>query len=108
MKREIIVNGRVYPAKEITFNTICDFEDMGIPMAEIESKSTMLIRAYTAMCMGKKPEQAGSELEQHVLNGGSFDEVADVLRQAIEESGFFQALSKRAETKDSESQTETK
>lgn len=107
MQKEIVINGKVYPTKEITFNTVCQFEDMGIPMSEIEAKSIMFVRAYAAMCMDKKADQAGDEIEKHVMNGGSIDELADVLHQAVEESGFFQALSKRAETADSESQTET-
>lgn len=107
MQKEIVINGKAYPTKEITFNTVCQFEDMGIPMSEIEAKSIMFVRAYAAMCMDKKADQAGDEIEKHVMNGGSMDELADVLRQAVEESGFFQALSKRAETADSESQTET-
>ena len=107
MQKEIVINGKMYPTKEITFNTVCQFEDMGIPMSEIEAKSIMFVRAYAAMCMDKKADQAGDEIEKHVLNGGSIDELADVLRQAVEESGFFQTLSKRAETTDSESQTET-
>jgi len=59
------------------------------------------------MCMGVKADQAGEEIEKHILNGGTMEEIADVLRQAVEESGFFQALSKRAETADSKGQTET-
>lgn len=107
MQKEIVINGKAYPTKEITFNTVCQFEDMGIPMSEIEAKSIMFVRAYAAMCMDKKADQAGDEIEKHVMNGGSIDELADVLRQAVEESGFFRAMSKRAETADSESQTET-
>lgn len=104
MKRNIIINGRVYPAAEVTFNTVCEFEDMGVPMPEIEKKSVMLLRAYVAICMGKKAAEAGAEIEQHVVNGGSFDDIASALTEAIEESGFFQALSKGAEETDSESQ----
>lgn len=107
MQKEIVINGKSYPAKEITFNSVCQFEGMGIPMSEIEEKSIMFIRAYAAMCMGKKVDQAGEEIEKHIMNGGSMDDIASVLRQAVEESGFFQALSKRAETEDSQSEEET-
>lgn len=106
MKRNVVINGRVYPTVEVTFNTICEFEDMGVPMAEIEKKSVMLLRAYAALCMGKKAADAGAEIEQHIVNGGSFDDIAAALTEAIEESGFFQALSKRAEETDSEGQTQ--
>lgn len=107
MQERIVINGKGYPTKEITFNTVCQFEDMGVPMSDIEAKSIMFIRAYAAMCMGVKADQAGEEIEKHILNGGTMEELADVLRQAVEESGFFQALSKRAETADSKVQTET-
>ena len=106
MQKEIVINRKAYPAKEITFNTVCQFEDMGVPMSEIENKSIMFIRAYAAMCMGKKADQAGEEIERHIMNGGSMEDLAEVLHQAVEESGFFQALSKRAETADSESKKE--
>ena len=106
MQERIVINGKGYPTKEITFNTVCQFEDMGVPMSDIEAKSIMFIRAYAAMCMGVKADQAGEEIEKHILNGGTMEELADVLRQAVEESGFFQALSKRAETADSESKKE--
>lgn len=106
MKKEIVINDKVYPAKEITFNSVCQFESMGIPMSEIEDKSIMFIRAYAAMCMDKKADQAGEEIEKHILNGGSMDDIAEVLREAVEESGFFQALSKRAEKENSESKKE--
>lgn len=89
MKKEITINGHIYPTKEITFNTVCQFEEMGIPMAEIEEKSIMFIRAYAAMCMGKKADQAGEEIEKHIINGGSMDDIAEVLKEAVEESGFF-------------------
>lgn len=108
MKQEITINGHIYPTKEITFNTVCRFEEMGIPMAEIEEKSIMFIRAYAAMCMGKKADQAGEEIENHIINGGSMDDIAEVLKEAVEESGFFQALSKRAAETDSQSETEAK
>ena len=68
MKKEITINGHIYPTKEITFNTVCQFEEMGIPMAEIEEKSIMFIRAYAAMCMGKKADQAGEEIENFRLS----------------------------------------
>lgn len=107
MKKEIVINGRVYPTREITFNAICQLEDMGIPMADVENKSLSFVRAYAAMCMGKKAEQAGEELEAHVLGGGSVEDITSILGEAIEESGFFQALSARAKETDSESKEQT-
>lgn len=103
MRKEIVINRKVYPACEITFNAICQLEDMGISLADMENKSLSLIRAYAAMCMNAKAEQAGAEIEAHILGGGSMEDIAATLGEAIEESGFFQALSQRAQETDGES-----
>nr|DAE40882.1 MAG TPA: tail assembly chaperone protein [Caudoviricetes sp.] len=105
MRKTITINGKVYSTKEITFNSICEFEEMGVSMSDIEEKSMMFVRGYAAMCMGKKAEQAGQEIEAHILGGGDMGEITEALKEAVEESGFFQALSKRAKEKDAESQT---
>jgi len=41
MQERIVINGKGYPTKEITFNTVCQFEDIGVPMSDIEAKSIM-------------------------------------------------------------------
>lgn len=104
--RTVTINGNSYPAKDITFNTVCEFEDMGIKLSELEKKSTMLLRAYAAVCMGCDADKAGAELGAHIMSGGDLKEVAEALNKAIEESDFFQALAKRtAETNGESTQT---
>lgn len=104
--KKITLNGKSYPAEEVTFNTICKFEDMGVQMSEIGKKSITLIRAYVAACMDCDAETAGKEIESHIVAGGDLESITAALNHAIEESGFFQALSKRAEEKSSESAEE--
>lgn len=106
MERTITINGKLYPAKEVTFNTVCQFEDMGIQMSEIDKKSVMLVRAYAAVCMNCDSDKAGNEIEQHIIGGGTLEEIAGAMNKAIEDSGFFQALSKRAKETDSEGKAE--
>lgn len=101
--RIVTINGKTYPAKEITFNTVCEFEDMGVKLSELEKKSTMLLRAYAAVCMGCDANAAGAELGAHIMGGGDLKDIAEALNKAIEESDFFQALAKRAEEKNGES-----
>lgn len=100
--KKLVINGKEYPASEITFNTVCQFEDMGVQLSEIEKKSIMLLRAYVAVCMNCDAEAAGKELEAHIVNGGDLKDISSALNKAVEESGFFQALAKRAEEKNSE------
>lgn len=105
MKNKVTINGKSYPAKEITFNAVCQFEDMGVQLTEIEKKSIMLLRAYAAVCMNCDAEKAGAELEAHITSGGDLKDLSGALSAAVEESGFFQALSKRAEEADGKSET---
>ena len=40
-------------------------------------------------------EKAGREIEMHIQNGGSIEEILKIINEAIKESGFFQSLSKK-------------
>ena len=45
------VNGKEYRAKEFDFNLMCDFEDMGISIADMSKKPMAVVRAYFALCV---------------------------------------------------------
>ena len=97
------VNGKEYRAKAFDFNLMCDFEDMGISLADMTSKPMAVIRAYFSLCTGKGKEFAGKEMEQHIVNGGSFDDVIIAMNEEMEKSDFFRNLNKTEETEIAES-----
>lgn len=97
MRKTIVVNGRVLTPAEMTFNNVCRMEELGAPITDAENRSMNFLRAYLAVCLGSNAEVAGAELEAHVLGGGSMTELSEVLAEAMDESDFFQALSKRTE-----------
>ena len=97
MVKTFVLNGNTYPVKDMGVNMLCDFEEMDISMGDMQKKSMSFIRAYIAMCMKETPERAGKEIEQHLVNGGTLDEIMDVIKTAMEESDFFRALSKNEE-----------
>jgi hypothetical protein len=96
MIKTFVLNGTTYPQKEMDYNMMCDLEDMGISMGDMQNKSMSFIRAYVSMCMGSDVKRAGREIENHITSGGSMDTLMDAIKGAIEDSGFFQALSKTA------------
>lgn len=98
MKNTFTVNGITYVAKPFDFNFMCDLEDYGVDITKIGEKPMTVVRAYLAMCMGGTVEDAGKQMEMHVVSGGSFEGVMDAMQKEMEESDFFQALSKTAET----------
>ena len=106
--RTFIINGKEYRAKEFDFNLMCDFEDMGISIADMDKKPMAVVRAYFALCTGRGKEFAGKEMEQHLINGGSFDDVVIAMNEEMEKSDFFRSLNKTAEAENGKSQSKAK
>ena len=89
------VNGKNYKFPELTFNAMCELEDMGVSLTDLEQKPMLTLRGFLALAMGSV-ETAGKELEAHIVNGGSLDELAKELTRAVNDSGFFRALATNA------------
>jgi hypothetical protein len=104
MTRTFTINGKLYQAREITFNTICELEDAGVSLTEIEQKPISTVRSYFAICLGGNKEYAGQEIEKHIINGGSLDEIMTAFREELADSDFFQALTKTANEEAAENQ----
>lgn len=100
------VNGTEYKAKPFDFNLVCDLEDMGISLEEMGNKKMSMVRAYFALCAGKGNEFAGKELNAHFVGGGKFEGVIEAMNKEMENSDFFQALNKTAETETATNKTE--
>ncbi len=93
-KGMITINGKKYTAKELDFNFLCILGEQGIEISEISKKILPTMRAYVAYCMNTDMDIAGSEINNHIINGGSFEELADIFNEKAEESDFFRALQK--------------
>ena len=100
------VNGTTYSAKPFTFNTVCDLEEMGVSMQDMQNKPMSVVRAYFAVCAGKGQDFAGEEIEKHVIAGGNFNDVIEAMSEEMDKSDFFRALQSR-ETNNSTEGTET-
>lgn len=102
------VNGKVYQSKEFTFGVIRQFEDYGLQMSEIQNKPMTMVSAYLSVC-GKMPlDKADEEINEHIINGGNFDDVMEVISEEMNNSRFFQALNKKSEETPKEVETKKK
>lgn len=96
-KKFITINNVKYPVKEFNFNLLCDLEDLGFSFEEIGTKPMSMVRAYAGICMNIDSQIAGKELEAHLINGGNFDEIMEVISTEMENSDFFRSINKTAE-----------
>jgi len=102
------VNNIEYTAKAFDFNLICDLEDMGITMQEASNKPMSMVRAYFALCTGRNREYAGKEMEKHLLNGGTFEDVMNAMSAEMEKSDFFRKITENAKEEVAENTKEKK
>ena len=108
MVKLFTVNGKSYRAKEFDFNLLCDLEEQGLRLEDIDKKPMSLIRTYLAFCANITKEQAGKEIENHLINGGEFNDVIETMSEAMNESGFFRSMRKTDETEeDAETSTQS-
>lgn len=92
--RTFTVNGKEYKSKEFDFNLICDLEDMGVSLEKASDKPMSMVRAYFGLCAGRGNEYAGKEMEEHIISGGSLEDVMNVMSEEMEKSDFFRNLNK--------------
>ena len=65
-----------------------------------------LIRTYLAFCGNITKEQAGKEIESHLINGGEFNDVVEAMSEEMQNSGFFRSMGKKTEAEDAETSTQ--
>lgn len=87
------VNGKKYVAKKFDFNLVCDLEDMGVALEEMDKKPLSMVRAYFGICSGLDKASAGTEIEGHMKSGGKFEELTEAMGKEMNESDFFRSLS---------------
>lgn len=104
--KNFVINGKTYAAKPITFNAICDLEDMGMPLEEIFDKKMKGIRVYLAYCGDMDVEAAGAEIEAHFMSGKNIADISNAMIEAVTESGFFHAFTAETEEEAQADETE--
>lgn len=85
------INGKDYNLGEITFKTMCDLENMGINVSNMMDKPMNTILAFATIAIGDK-QVAEREMNEHLINGGSFDSIVQSIQEAMNEAGFMKAV----------------
>lgn len=96
MKKTFTINGNKYEAREFDFDMVCDFDELGLDLDSMFRKQMASIRVYFSICAGISKEQAGKELNEHIMNGGKLNELIEVFKDSVMKSDFFRAISEGA------------
>ena len=102
------INGNEYKIPELNFNTMCMLEDMGLSLTEMDKKVLSTVRGFLALAMDGDYEKAGKEMEAHLASGGDLNDFMAEINKAVQNSGFFRALSKSQTAGNQQSQKEPK
>lgn len=89
------LNGKEIKIPEVNFEFMCKLEDAGLNISDFGKKPLNTVRAFIAVSTNDF-EGASKEIEEHLLNGGKLDELFAEISEAVQDSGFFQALGKTA------------
>lgn len=104
--RTFSINNKLYRAVPFDFNLVIDLQENGIEMSDIQKKPLSVLRIYLAKCGNFDTVVAGKELEAHLIGGGSFDALLEVVGKELDESDFFQHLFATTQTENQPSESE--
>ena len=99
------INNKNYEIPELTFRHSKLMEQMGLPLEGMMSRRYIFsaVSAFTAIVVPCDSEYADHLVEQHVMCGGSIEEIYKAYAEAVQKSGFFRKLLHLDEEKDQKS-----
>lgn len=96
----MIINGKEITAKPIDFNATIELNDLGGDIYSFGTKPLAALRAYLAYCEGVSAEEAGQEIEAHIVVGGDLSDLSAAFMKACDDSAFFKAMIAKAKAAD--------
>lgn len=88
------INQKTYQVPELNFRHSRLMEQMGVPVEGMMSRNYIfsIASAFTAIVAKCEPEYADYLIEQHILGGGTLEDIYRAYVAAIQESAFFRKL----------------
>lgn len=96
---KIKINQKDYTLTELGFKDMVKMEDMGFSVLDLFQKQKVfsLAAAFVGVCADCGKEEAEQICEQHVLGGGSIEELCQQFMELVQGSGFFNQFLKNGE-----------
>ena len=97
----IKINNKNYEVPELTFAHSKVLEQCGVPLRRLIDPDLMftIVSAFVTVVTGAEPAMADYLMEQHILGGGTIEDIYKAYIEAITESHFFKKLLESQEEK---------
>jgi hypothetical protein len=97
----IKINNKLYEVPELNFAHSKRLEQFGVPLRRLIDPDMMftIVSAFVAVVVGTVPEEADYLIEQHILGGGTIEDIYKAYITAISDSHFFKKLLETQEEK---------
>lgn len=96
--------GKTVEAAPITFDFVADFvEFSGMKVEDIANSDKIfaVLRFYVAYCLGVSAKEAAGLIQEHMVSGGSLQNLAETYMLEVADSAFFQAFQDKKEEAES-------
>lgn len=96
------INNKTYEVPELSFEHSKILEQYGVPLFRMNDPNLLFtcVGAFVSIVVGCNSEHVDYLMEQHVLGGGTLDEIYGAYIQAITDSGFFKTLLENMENQE--------
>ena len=88
------INNKNYDVPELNFEHSRRMEQMGLPVEGLIDRKYIFtaVSAFTAVVANCDAEQADYLVEQHIMGGGTLEDIYKAYAEAVQSSGFFKKL----------------
>lgn len=88
------INNKNYDVPELNFAHSKKMEQMGLPIEGLIDRKYIFTAAsaFTAVVADCDAEYADRLIEQHIMGGGTLENIYTAYAKAVQESGFFKKL----------------
>ena len=103
MANKVTINDVVYEVPELDFNAVCELQELGVNIMNpkaMRRNAVNAARAIVAWIMNTEVEDAGVEIQEHIIGGGSLEVIFEAFSTAVSNSGFFSAMQNRKTPQD--------
>lgn len=98
--KNIKINNKDVVVKPLNYRAVSQLEEMGISLTDAEYLKKNPLKfvncAIAVLCYNGDLDLAIDEIDNHIINGGSFVELNELVIKEFEESDFFKALNRAA------------